>query len=282
MSLLATPNSPSALTHLFESLWDDYVTFNPQAKRIYDLILAREQKLNPNVKALVNDHVALRTYNIPHIGLEAMARMFTKYGYEKCGTYVFEEKKLRAWHLEHPDTTQPKVFISELECEKLSRQVQETASTSAKMVNEWATQSDSFLWSRRPWPARYEVYQTLLKESEYAAWMYAFGYRSNHFTISLNSLKSFKNLAELNIFIKAQGFQLNSAGGEIKGAPAVFLEQSSTLAEKTQVGFEEGIYNIPACYYEFAERHKLPSGKFYQGFVASSADKIFESTNVKR
>ncbi len=40
-------------------------------------------------------------------------------------------------------------------------------------------------------------------------------------------------------------------------------------------------HQVPSCYYEFAKRYKDAKGKLYQGFVAASADKIFESTNKK-
>lgn len=39
---------------------------------------------------------------------------------------------------------------------------------------------------------------------------------------------------------------------------------------------------IPSCYYEFARRYPDPrTGRVYDGFVAASADKIFESTNKR-
>ena len=43
--------------------------------------------------------------------------------------------------------------------------------------------------------------------------------------------------------------------------------------------FDDGSKVIPCCYYEFARRYPLPNGNLFQGFVAKSADKIFESTN---
>lgn len=49
----------------------------------------------------------------------------------------------------------------------------------------------------------------------------------------------------------------------------------------TEVNFSDGKKQIPSCYYEFAKRYKDSDGKLYQGFVAKSADKIFESTNTK-
>ncbi len=51
------------------------------------------------------------------------------------------------------------------------------------------------------------------------------------------------------------------------------------MASEIPVKFDDGLHNIPGCYYEFAKRYPLANGKLYQGFVAKSADKIFESTN---
>ena len=64
----------------------------------------------------------------------------------------------------------------------------------------------------------------------------------------------------------------------MKGSKEVCLEQSSTLANNIEVEFEDGKLTIPACYYEFAKRYPMKNGELYQGFVAASADKIFEST----
>ena len=123
-------------------------------------------------------------------------------------------------------------------------------------------------------------YETLLKESDYGAWMAAIGYRPNHFTVFVNHLKKYSDLETLNDFLKAKGFKLNTSGGEIKGTPQVFLEQSSTLANSVKVEFTDSKREIPSCYFEFAKRYPLASGELYQGFVAKSADKIFESTNA--
>ena len=113
------------------------------------------------------------------------------------------------------------------------------------------------------------------------AWVAAFGIRANHFTVFVNYLKTFKDLPDLNEFLKKNGYKLNSSGGEIKGSPKEYLEQSSTLAHPAEVEFADRKETIPACYYEFAKRYPLPNGKLFQGFVAQSADKIFESTNRK-
>jgi len=131
-------------------------------------------------------------------------------------------------------------------------------------------------------PLSYKIFQELRSESEYAAWVYAFGYRANHFTISLNSLKTYTTLQKLNAFLKDNGFHMNTAGGEIKGTPEQLLEQSSTLADRVLIEFEDGKYEIPSCYYEFALRYPDQSGSLFSGFIAGSADKIFESTNFRK
>ena len=74
---------------------------------------------------------------------------------------------------------------------------------------------------------------------------------------------------------------MNTSGGEIKGTPEQFLEQSSVLADKIPVAFKEVTKEITSCYYEFAFRHAMENGALYSGFIAGSADKIFESTDMK-
>ena len=128
-------------------------------------------------------------------------------------------------------------------------------------------------------PLSFEVYNRLREESEYAGWFYVFGFRANHFTVSINSLKKYNNIQSVNELLKRNGFKLNSSGGEIKGTTADLLQQSSTLADSVKVKFIEGSFDVPCCYYEFAQRFPDSNGQLYNGFVAKSADKIFESTN---
>jgi hypothetical protein len=92
-------------------------------------------------------------------------------------------------------------------------------------------------------------------------------------------MQHFKSLQQMNTLLKESGFVLNASGGEIKGGSEVLLAQSSTMADKIEVEFTNGKKLVPSCFYEFAQRYKMPTGKLYQGFVAASADKIFESTN---
>lgn len=261
---------------LFECLWNNYLEVTPSAKKVHQLLASSEQGDD-----IINDHVAFRTFNIGKVGLDKLAAHFLALGYEEKGEYHFEAKKLYAKHFEHPDDTQPKVFISELLVEKCSPALQALVHKMVEQVDAGAVSADDFLYSGTHWQVSHSDYEVLLAESEYAAWMAAYGYRANHFTVSVNHLSNFETLESVNQALKDAGFTLNTSGGEIKGSPEVCLEQSSTMADKAEVSFSDGKVAIPSCFYEFARRYPLADGKLYTGFVAASADKIFESTNAK-
>lgn len=260
------------LETLLNKMWVDYCELNPAAKGIHDIFTAQGENV-------VNDHIALRTFNHPRLGIESLAKHFKKYGYVEKGEYIFAEKKLFAKHYDHPNEEMPKIFISELELEKVSPFIRETVNKLVEQIPDSVLQSETFVMCGRPWKMSYALYSDLAKESEYASWVAAYGFRPNHFTININKLKKYNDIRALNEFVKANGYTLNSSGGEVKGSQADYLEQSSTMASEIPVKFDDGTHNIPGCYYEFAKRYPLADGKLYQGFVAKSADKIFESTN---
>ncbi len=259
------------INELFDALWQDYLLMTPSAAQIHQLLAQDE--------LIVNDHIALRTFNIEKVNLAVLAKHFEALGYVACGDYHFKEKKLKAKHFEHPDMIQPKVFISELLVEEFSLQLQAIVKNLVAQVDDAATMAENFLYSGRHWQVDLATYESLLAESEYAAWVAAFGYRANHFTVSVNHLKGFDSILAVNDKLKQAGFILNSAGGEVKGSAEVLLEQSSTMADKVTVQFKGAQKQIPSCFYEFALRYPKSDGSLYTGFVEASADKIFESTN---
>jgi hypothetical protein len=259
------------LPALLDKMWNDYVEINPLAQKIYDLF-TKEGEL------ILNDHIALRTFNHPRVNIDILSRPFLAAGYTYGGDYYFTDKKLYAKHFEHSDTNLPTIFISELKLEEFSPSLNQLVN---RLVDEISPEKElayDFVAIGRPWNLSIQDYNELMKESDYAAWVAAFGYRPNHFTILINALKNFTDITDLNNFLKTNGFKLNASGGEVKGSKEVFLEQSSTLANTIKVDFIDGKLDIPACYFEFAKRYPLPNGKLYKGFVANSADKIFEST----
>lgn len=262
--------------NVLKRLWLNYNEVNPSVSRIHSLLESRGEKV-------INDHVAIRTFDLDGVNIEALACVFKEVGYVEKDSYVFEAKKLNAKHYEHAtDSMAPKVFISELKIAEFSPYVQEVAMMVAERVVESNIGLDELIFAQNVWlPIRFDVYDKLRQESEYAAWFYVYGFRANHFTVYVNQLKNIGSIEELNVLLKENDFALNDSGGEIKGSKEQFLKQSSTLADKIPVEFEEGVKDIPCCYYEFAERFSQPDGSIYCGFIAKSADKIFESTDVK-
>ncbi|MBL3555153.1 MULTISPECIES: DUF1338 domain-containing protein [Marinobacter] len=260
---------------LFGRLWDNYCEVTPSAEDIHRLLDDTQGG------EIVNDHIALRTYNLDKVNLDKLAAHFLALGYREGGEYHFEAKKLYARHYEHPDPSAPKVFISELLVEQCSEPLQAVVRNLVSKMDPAAVTADNFLYSGRHWDLNYRTYQAMLEESEYAAWVAAWGFRANHFTVSINALSRFKTVTEINQVLKDNGYRVNSSGGEIKGSPEELLEQSSTMADRAEVQFSDQTAAIPSCFYEFALRYPKPDGQLYSGFVAASADKIFESTDSR-
>jgi len=267
-------STQSELNRFFDSLWADYSRINPQAAQIHRLLEECGEKVE-------NDHIAFRTFDDPRVNLEVFERLFQPLGYEVKGEYRFPVKKLKAVHFENKDPQFPKIFVSELLSSQFSDFLQTSVQKFLSELDSTKMQTLDFCFSGRPWEIDSVTYEKLAAESEYAGWLSAFGFRANHFTVNVNALQSFSSMADLNLFLKQAGFTLNTSGGEIKGSPQLYLEQSSTMAAKIDWDFSDKRLLIPSCYYEFALRYPDSSGALYQGFVTDSADKIFESTDRK-
>ncbi len=259
---------------LFAKLWDIYTTQNPSVQKVYDLFVNEGETVE-------NDHIAFRTYDDPRVNVDVLAKPFLAAGYEEKGDYQFEAKKLYAKHFEHKtDKKAPRVFISQLKTAEFSDFLQKTVKQIVDKIPEDLLKSDELIFSGNTWETpSYEIYQQLREESEYAAWLYVYGFCANHFTVSINYLEKLNSVQKVNQFLKDNGYLINDSGGEIKGTPEELLEQSSIKSEIVAVDFEEGAFEVPGCYYEFARRYPDKDGKLYSGFIAKSADKIFESTD---
>ena len=178
----------------------------------------------------------------------------------------------------------------------------------------------------------FKDYQLIQKESEYLAWVLYNQYFLNHFTLTVHSLKSFKfedeiiallepfrqsfkesrdekvvqaaqegllglykqHMQRFNKFLIDLGLKLNTVSeSQLNISSDGLLLQSSTKAESILASFEDGDYDIPGSYVEFAYRglldlesilalsEPLKQLKYYDrrdGFDVLNADAIFEST----
>ena len=262
------------LEYIINRLWSDYTDQNPSAGKIYSLFTSEGE-------TVVNDHIAFRTLDYPEINIDVLAKQFIDNGYVSKGEYNFSDKHLFARHFELPGrNTAPRVFISQLILSECSTELRSIFSESFDKIDYRRLAAPDLLFAGTLFNSlSWEIYNRLREESEYAAWFYVFGFRANHFTVSVNSLNKYNNIHSVNEFLKKNGFLLNSSGGEVKGSPEDLLQQSSTMADLVKIQFIEGLFEVPSCYYEFAQRFPDSTGSLYSGFVPKSADKIFESTN---
>lgn len=262
---------------IFDRFWRSYSTENPSAKRIHDLFTAEGE-------AVVHDHIALRTFDDPRVDIDVITRLFRDQGYQPRGEYRFEAKKINGRHFEHPTAPDaPKVFVSELLTSQFSPYLQGQVAAALDSLDAAAYDDPELVFRGSLWGTMsFDTYNRLREESEYAAWLLVYGYRANHFAISVNDLRNFSSLQEVNAFVKGRGYLMNTVGGEMYGTPEELLEQSSTKAEILPVQFSDGTREIPSCFYEFTLRYPDADGKLYSGFIAANADKIFESTDYYR
>jgi hypothetical protein len=255
----------------FLKQWNDFTSVTPLALKIHDLFRSQGEVIE-------NDHIALRTLAHPSVGITAFADFFKTFGYEIKDEYFFEQKRLRAIYLKASDNKLPLVFISELLYRDPSFSSFLQESMGAMVAASQGNSIEQLFLTQKNWQPCFLDYQKLASESEYAAWLYAWGFRTNHFTLRVNVLKKYPDIAAVNQLLKEHGHLLNVQGGEIKGSPEQGLVQSSTMADQAMVHFKQGDFLIPSCYYEFARRYEI-DGQLYTGFIPSSADKIFESTH---
>lgn len=262
------------IRELFEEMWTTYCKVNRHVEEVKGYMMAHEEG------DVVNDHIALRTFNHPRVNREVLAKSFLDSGYKPVEDLQFEKKKLDATYYTHDDPDLTRVFISELRIEEFSPELQSTINRLVDEIPNKAIEQFNFCNSGVPWDViTFDTYNKLKEESEYAAWVATFGFIVNHFTISITDMKSFDHMFQVNRFMKENGFKINDSGGEVKGSVEQGLEQSSIMARDVDVQFapeDSEIKKIPGCYYEFALRYNN-----FDGFIAGSADKIFESTDNK-
>lgn len=286
------------ITQILDALFKVYEERVPDVRKITQAMI--KAGMVKDQTEIINDHIAFRTMGVPHLGIASFEKIFLAHGYIKRDYYHFEAKKLDAYWYAPPREDLPRIFISELKVDLLSPNVQKiihkyTDTVSIDPVDkidlsnskEVAAFFQTPLWSL----PSLEDYNQLLEESEYAAWVIYNRYYLNHYTISVHDLPgAYAQLELFNGFIKSLGIPLNTAGGEIKTSQDGLLRQSSSVANQVEAYFKEGAKKrISGSYVEFAERSILPEFQHLdahslqrkhrrEGFEASNADKIFEST----
>ena len=286
------------LDFVLNDLFTHYRQHVADVSKITNSLVA--QHIIPEQAAIVNDHVAFRTLGLPNLGIASFEKIFLAYGYTRKEYYYFEEKKLNAYWYAPADPSYPRIFVSELIIDQLSQEAQAIIHHYTKAIVTDPVESldlqdgpavAAFLQQPLWALPTADEYQTLLSESEYAAWVIYNRYYLNHYTISIHALpEGYNTLEEFNAFLESIGIKLNTAGGKIKTSADGLLRQSSTVSALYEATFADGkTLPIAGSYVEFAERGVLPEfvdlpkdqvrpAHRREGFEANNADKIFEST----
>ncbi len=283
---------------ILNSLFNTYSENVSDVKKITNALIQNE--VIADQTEIVNDHIAFRTLGVKHLGIDSFEKIFLQHGYTKRDAYYFEQKKLDANWYSPPSSVYPRIFISQLRVQDLSDNAQAIIKKYTKNIDHDpvdkldlmnGSRVGSFLHSPLWDTPTKEEYESLLAESEYAAWVIYNRYYLNHYTISVHALpKGYNSLEEFNAFLEGIGITLNTAGGKIKQSKDGLLLQSSSVSALKKVRFSCGNSSeIAGSYVEFAERKVLPefvdvpADKIQprhrrDGFETGNADKIFEST----
>ena len=292
----------SELDTILNGLFKTYFERVPDVQKITNAMIKKGWVSSQ--EDIINDHVAFRTLGVPNLGIKSFEKIFLKHGYQKKEFYSFGTKKLNAYWYAPPKPNLPRIFISELRVNELSETAQQiiwkyTHSIIKDPLDniDLNNASEVIEFFEKPlWELpTLKDFDTLLNESEYAAWVIYNRYYLNHYTISVHELpEGFDRLEKFNEFLIDLGIKLNDSGGIIKTSKDGLLLQSSSVAEMIKADFSDHkTKEIAGSYVEFAERKILPEFQNLNqdqimaehrrdGFETANADKIFESTFVKQ
>lgn len=298
------------IRELFHTLWERY-----RARVSY--VREYERMVREHEATFVNDHIAFRTFGTTvgtnQIGMVSLAVLFRPLGFRPVGAYEFREKRLRAVHLQHPDPSYPKLFVSELEVEMLPeeaqrilarymlrhrdtlgeedlQQLRSLATLAPRERNILLTKVQSF-FETLPWgiPDRADV-DALEAHSQYGAWVLMHGYEVNHFTASVNSHKvpTLGTIEKTVAEMRARGIPMKA---EVEGEAGSRLRQSATesVVIPVTVRGPDGRMtevNRTYAYFEIAERGlwtnpETGEREIFQGFIGPQANQLFEMTAMK-
>ena len=169
----------------------------PVAKAIFSLIKERGDRV-------VNDHIAFRSLDI-----RSLLDVFLPYGYQVKFAddhsqipFNFKAKRLTAVWLKHPNSSMPRIFVSECRVDELPKlksliEPYIGAGVTHKVPNiNQSQQVVDYLHTGKWHVPTYKDYQLMQAESEYVAWVLYNRYYLNHFTLTVNQLDSFGFQAE--------------------------------------------------------------------------------------
>ena len=304
-SIKSNIKKDSQIQSFFQQLWQSHLKITPSTKKIIYLLANKDashnldekkiNKINDKLKNKIKvDHISFRNVGYKETGLSKFTRAFSQHGYEVKNTYDLSHKNMDALHLapKNENSKLPKIFISQLNIDTAPDWVQESLlSCIGSCANK---DSHDFLQWGAPWDKSYIHYQKLADYSEYAGWFYNHGMVANHFALDINSINNCEDIYEVANYLQNHNIKFNTDGGIVKGEGSNKLLQSSTIADLVDVSFNnpEDLngkidIKVPGGFNEFSQRENISSLKSiksssltpFEGFISSSAEKLFTSTD---
>jgi hypothetical protein len=297
-------SAQNVLNTLLDGLWTIYRSRVDYARQYAELVQARGG-------VVVNDHIAFRTFNThtgsQPAGIAAIERVFGPLGYRPAGEYVFPDTHLSARHYQHTDPLAPKIFISQLEVDRLPEEaadrIREAVIDARDHLDgeamyhideplsdaQISTLADRLVtfFTTLPWPVpKASLVREVNAVSQYAAWTLLHGNNVNHFTACINeqNVPEWPDIETTVAALARAGIPMKPG---IEGEPGRKLRQTATHA----VDVDCPVLNDAGwpttmrwayAYYELAERgeitDELGRSVRFQGFLGPQAAQLFEMT----
>lgn len=295
--------------NLINKLWVSWLKRLSYAREYTALVDRRGGKI-------VIDHMAFRTINA-HTGeqpggIMAISHIFDCLGYHKAGKYTFPQKKLNAVHLEHPEESLPKIFISQLEVDDLPEWAQRSIKVEVRdtpyLLSDAGIEllcrlqqdgvltieaagilgNDLFRYFRRAWdPPLKETVLKLNDISQYAAWVLLHGNSVSHFSALVND-QDVPEWPDLEATCKALEQAGVSMKEGIKGDKGGRLQQAASLVvkEDVEVKGDDGLDFITwtYSYFQLTQRgyvEKDGEWKLFNGFLEDQSRNWFSMTRTR-
>ena len=109
------------MTKILDELFSTYSERVPNVRKITSEMVKNGMVKDQN--EIINDHVAFRTMGVKNLGINSFEKIFLAHGYEKRDFFHFKVKKLDAYWYAPPTPDLPRIFISELKVDLLSKKV---------------------------------------------------------------------------------------------------------------------------------------------------------------
>src|SRR5260221_8058472 len=137
---------------------------------------------------LKTDHIAYRTFNTGPLRLDVLHDFVLDSGYHQTGSFVFSDKHVVARSYSHLIHGMPRLFLSELQVEKLSPEAQNIMGKrvlSIKPLHDrtWVNTFGNTWFSNK---LTDEEVNLVGNESEYGLWVLLHGLKPNHYAFDVS------------------------------------------------------------------------------------------------